>query len=1107
MNDRWNASWNAPSVDGLSLESNDSRASPAAYPVSPFADNTEPVAPAEPARPSQTLNRKALARIRNSPAYQLLDGSPWTLKAYQLDMDSPPTLKEFIEQQCANMLREQGCSELSARDLRINFSNDIYPGIEPDGTERHECALTVVELALTSLEPAAFIGLIRSMEADRALHPGVPSLTLKKLTWLITRSRWLEDYQALLTAFWQKHEATYRLLASLSFVDGLCRLRSQRKISLDGYRLALDALGLTAFPASLDSLEHHALAPRSIVSLVVFDGRVVPGIFQLKSRTTSHCYLHVLGEQPQCIEYICEDAAWKEQPLLDALNRSPWHRRHLDADWRKGKVANLVMRECNEDLFSALTQAQREFSSLDLTADLVRIEPDDMGDSDRLCLPINRSLRLIGALDIWGEQSDIRAAIPDPLKTANRLMQRWLKREHGLDADPEHVFIRYLRGTCVTPLGHARAPATDVRVPSLQPITLGQAVLNNYRVEHPVGYIDQGGRTVVYLDPTGAGDPAQDNELSITAQAIEEHLRSVDFLGIMVKQLQRFWHRQGSTVELSLRRKFVAQALVSLKCAQLTRNGFDLLVDVLQESIGEPPERKTRWSALGFHLQRAVLPGTHCPCCAGLLVFSHDERPGYVLYQAGQQEPFFEFEHRHELGAHLMRSAAEPHWRATVLSHVPLNQHRRLEYILSLWGQVRAAPEPSSDLRPWVDALYHEDVHKTKARDFCEHPVTSSPFVFMCQTLRGNSLIDTQDSVITSEQVSIRNWTQRLNHLQLLLAPLSLLVAPAALASIATAAGMLYLDIQSANLPGSREQEKRQLLLTALSLGMLQTGALTPGLMRAARSLTTTHGIARRAVATTSRGFTSLLQSATDARNTQLERFFGSASLLKTWAIPGFTHLATSPVKAWKLDGKFLLWTAEHRQARTLVVSTHGYYLPWSKTAAIPNGTELRTYVPHGFELVDPRLHRVVSQSVQPFSLMTTGQNTPGPAFAHLPAWQLTDKALAGTSQPGRIKNYTLGKFQSERYESYRDISNVVRHSNQSPLFGQLMPTPMDVLTVRNRFGTLNPTLQELFGALAVHGIHYDHILLLHCRCSVVSSMLGRAPAFSAPAGSVPISP
>jgi hypothetical protein len=1095
MNDHWNA----PPRDGLDLHSNDFQPASHVYTVSPFAENTAPLIPAVPTDGAQHFNRKALAQQRRSSVAQLLKGSSWVLKAYQLDMDCPPALSEYIDDQCARLLARHGGSRLRPHTLHIEFSTDTQPGVEPDGIERHHCRLSVADLARTSADPAAFLGLIRTLEADRPLHPDTPEFTLKKLIRLMTQSTWTEDYQGLLRAFWAKHERTYCLLARLAFVDGLCQLRSQRRISADGYRLALDALELSAFPANLGSLEGERTARHSAVSLVEWDGRVVPGLFHLKSKKTSHCYLHTLGEQPQCLEYISADAPWREQPLLDALNRSPWHRAYLDAVRSDDPAATLVLRECSGDLFRALTLAQQAFLSEYLM-------PEGLDAAASALMPIQRSFKRIGALDIWGEHADLRDRIPAPLKTANRMMRRWLKETQALDVNPDQVFIRYRPGSSTTPLGHARAPVTEVRAPSLLPVALDRALVANYRVEHPIGYVDHGGRTAVYIDRASEGQGSAANELPISAEAIEQHIRDIDFLGVMTQQLQRFWDRQGSAVERSLRQTFLGQALVSLKCGTLSRTGFDLLVQVLEESEGETGERHTRWSALGFHLQQWLLPGTYCTCCIGLLVFSHDQTPGFVLYQAGQQEPFFEFQHRDELVAHLTRAAADEQWRKTLLSYVPLNQQARLDYILTLWGRMRTGPKPLSDLRPWLDALYHADVHHAQAGAFCEHPVTLSPFAFMGQVMRSNSLEDAKDGVTTSTQVSLRDWSKRLNHLQLMLAPLSLLLSPAAVASIAAAAGGLYLDAKAANLPGNRDKEKRQLLLSALSLGLLQTGVLTAGLLRALRTFTAPRRTTALATVT-HRSFSALLQHAMRGRRTQLERFFSTGSLLKTWTIPGSGDFATLPVKAWKLGGKFLLWTSDRAQARTLVVSTHGYHLPWSKTAAIPNGTELRMYAPHGFELVDPRLHRVVSQTIQPFSLLKAGENIPGPAASQLPAWQLTNKALAGTSQPGKIKNYTLAKFQSEHYESYRDISNVIRYSNQSPFFGQLMSTPMDVLTVRNRFGTRNPTLENLFSALARQGIHYDHILLVHCRCSAISSALGRSPAFKAPMGGVPISP
>jgi hypothetical protein len=232
-------------------------------------------------------------------------------------------------------------------------------------------------------------------------------------------------------------------------------------------------------------------------------------------------------------------------------------------------------------------------------------------------------------------------------------------------------------------------------------------------------------------------------------------------------------------------------------------------------------------------------------------------------------------------------------------------------------------------------------------------------------------------------------------------------------------------------------------------------------------------------------------------RNTRFEKFFHTDTVLKSWNIPGHLAFSTLTVKAWKLHRQFLLWTAEGSQARTLVVSSHGYFLPWSKKAVIPNGTELGVYAPHGFELVDPRLHRVVSKQAVPFARLNARYNTLANPLDQ--PYELTERLLAGTARPGMIKNYTLAKFQTPQGESYRDISHIVRNSNQSPFMSTLPPSPMDVLTVRNRFGMPPPTLERLFDVLFETGIHYDRILLVHCRCSAFKSLLGMAPVHRVP--------
>jgi len=532
----------------------------------------------------------------------------------------------------------------------------------------------------------------------------------------------------------------------------------------------------------------------------------------------------------------------------------------------------------------------------------------------------------------------------------------------------------------------------------------------------------------------------------------------------------------------------------------LQRSGFDLIVEALEPLDIKVQGSRVEWSIPGFYTQHSIFEGPTAQFCPSLLVLSHPDRPQRVLYQAGMLKAFVEFASEDALKAYMRHAARSQTWRQSVLSYVPTRHQERLTYILKLWAGAQAPDEPVSVLRPWTDVLRNHDVRIALTQDLDEQRVAGSPFAHIKNMLRQNCRLDAEDAIVTSQEVSLRYWTRQLNRLQFLLAPMSVLLTPALIASLATELGIVALNIGSANLPGARREEKQQALLSILSLGLLQLPPFMPRLSNALRKLATpVKPVLRPALvsAVNTRSFSTWLGRSMRNRETRLELFFHTNAMLKAWTIPGHQAFSTLAVKAWKLQRQFLLWTAEGRQARTLVVSTHGYSLPWSRNAVIPNGTELGVYAPHGFELVDPRLHRVVSKQAVPFALLNNQHNSLVDPL-NLP-YELTERLLAGTARPGMIKNYTLAKFQTPHGESYRDISHIVRNSNQSPFMSTLPPSPMDVLTVRNRFGMPPPTLERLFDALFETGIHYDRILLVHCRCSAFKSLLGLAPVHRVP--------
>ncbi|MCF7534413.1 dermonecrotic toxin domain-containing protein [Pseudomonas petrae] len=1129
-------------ASSLDLSSNDSLPHGSAFSVSPFAERVRPAQSLEPSAvaPAQphTLNHKRLMRQAVSPVAELFYGSVWVLKAWHLDLEFPPSVVRHLDQRLKETLQARFGAPIDLDELEVSFSTALEPAVEADGRERFELRLTLRELGREVLNPPGLLALRRCAEPDRPLSASTPSLTVSVFFELLLKARWTLEHAQMQRRFWERHGTAWEMLAKLAFLDGLTRLHSRKRIDNEGHLLALDALGLTRFPQHIRELQPIRPPARSVVRGLALNGEIIPGIFHVRSNTTGHCYVHVLGSAPHCHEYISDDAPWKADEVLQAINASAWHRLNLSLE---SAQTLLTLTAPSDDAFTQLRVAQQRFWAARLTGSDAVESPDALIDDDHAALmPIEPALAVVSALDYWQHHEPLLARIPTPLGVANRLMGQWLRqmsprpnrvplrKTHTLITDPQRVFIRYLPGTSRTPWGHPRIAAANVIVtPDETPVTLGQALISRFRARQPQGYDDEGGRWVVYADTSGQGTWSTEAELNISAASVEAYIQGIDFLGLMRRRLDQFWQQQHADVERSLWSTFVGQALVALKSGDLSMDSFQMVIDAVEQAqqvhVPQAPLSVTariRWSAVGFYVSNGLPLSSDCPPCVGLLVMSATHREGGVLYQAGQSTPFVPFSDRQQLVDHLTAAAANPAWRETVLNYMPRRFHARLSYILELWGGVRAPAEPVSTLRPWTEPLYNPDSHAARQRQLCEQEVSGSPMGFICESLRLNSQYDAEDSIVTDREQALGAWIQHLNRLQLLLAPMALLLPATSIAALTASAASVALNIQAANLPGDRQEERRQVMFAILSLGLLHMAPATPRLFQAFSKLAAPtaalsrglgrglrQGLTRGQSALPARRFGDWLRRSTQPRKTLLKAFFNGAGLMKTWRVAGNAEFGTSAVQVWKLGRKFLLWTSDRTQARTLVVSSHGYYLPWTRTTAIPNGTELRTFAPHGHELVDPMLHRIASQSVRPYAMLNSAQTLPGPDVGPFPGFLVRDTLMAGTTLPGRIKNYTLAKFQSEHYESYRDISQIVRNSHQPPLPSPLPATPMDVLTVRNRFGMTNPTLQDLFGELHRQGIHYDNILLVHCRCPAVGSMLGRSPSFVAPQGQSPITP
>lgn len=1046
-----------------------------AFALSPlYYRHADPPPPAESAASSDASDArklKRLRRLRRRPAFALLAESVLLLRSVQLDIDYPPPWPYFVREQLVNWLAEIAGQPLNPDLIHLQLHSP-HLWVDEQDREHGQLQLSLTQLAIATGEMERLPALLRMTPDHDAPLPELPSWSASTLLRQLVERPWADHYQQQLERFWQNHADTWRQLARLSLLDELARQFKHKAVHLEGYRLLLDALGYQTFPDSPQAFAETRTPRSAEVWLLYLDEEVVPGLIQIRSPSTSHCFILRPGSGQPPLEYISDSPTHITERLLAALNDSQPHRQ-----WLHDQPASTAQaRRFSGDLFDAQRQAcQAAAEQFWLPA-----------SATFMWQLIKVALNLAGAVDLWQPHPPLLDNLPAPLPLAAKLMKHWLHSQHRLELDPRQVFVAWRPGHKRTPLGHVRQAGSRIHSPSTRPINLARALVDRYQAEQPEGYLDEGGHWTIWHDPTGKGRWQADRVLAIDAAQLAGHIAAVDFSALMTRHLEDFWHQQQPAVEQALRGTLLRQALTSLKLGHLQRHGFDAVVEAL--STNEP-----RWTVLGFQVQSAFIAGLQAQHCANLLLLAPAEKPLRVLYQAGLQPAFVEFANPDALNRYLLKRVGDEQWRIAVMRYIPDRHRERLDYLFRFWAAEAPPRPPASILRPWTDIVFHPDQHKTVSQSLFEQALPAgAPFAFMCQTLKANALEHARQTIVTAHQQTLRYWSEQVRHLQWLIAPLSLL-PPGAIAALATELGLAALDIAQANLPGHRYPEKQQALFSLLSLRLWRLGPATPRLLS---TLHKTAGQGRQLL----RG-SAVLRAAgagwpgrVSSRQTRLVPFFNSTSLLKRWTVSG-PQYGNLPVHAWKLGRKFLLWTSDRGQARTLVVSTHGYHLPWSRTVKIPNGTEIHSYAPHGHVLIDPGLHRVVSQRVGPFAISSSAGNLPA-----LPPLTATDKLLAGTVLRGRLKNYTIAKYQGAGTESYADVSRLVRDSNSGLFSGQLPPTPMDVLTVRNRFGSLPATLDELFGNLFQKGIHYDRILLVHCRCAALQGLLDRAPVYTVPA-------
>lgn len=738
--------------------------------------------------------------------------SPLALRANEFERDYP-TLEVHARTRAKEVLATMNRTDLDPDHLILKVFIEETP--EQPATTRH---LSMTQLALLSLSKKSWSLLTSVAQTPKTASAPVSAevliqdaghghghvkgthMTPAQLVEAVDKTLIASTYSSRLKSFWAQHSRAYQAIAKLAYADSLSEHVKLNPMTLEGYNLALNAADLADAIPSYAQLTKPHLTDLAFISSVHYNGRIIPGVVQIQSLTSSKTLLYLPGHSPTFIEF--NNPAEAKEGFKSLVN-TPASRKSLAPYLNAAK-----RRAAHPDDAKALITPRGLFEHLSaglLQSSLKGLDRRDSLDAPWLkntdpkevFQPINRSLAMIGSTDTWALRHDLKEKLPSPLRLAARFMREHLHNHYPGKLSPNKTFIQYIPGTKRTSLGGSVEPIAFV--PSEKPLSLTQALLNNYRVETPGGYRDIGGKTVVFVDETGQGRYTPGSEVPIKPADIAGVIANAHFNERFSKALALFWTANAGELERFQRGLLNSQAIDSLESKTLTPQGLRLIASAAEQG-------NVQVSALGFRISQSPLQSFVHQTSQGLIEFSAPDSSLVVLYEAAGNPAYHEFENRTALEAYIRQATMRPAWREAFLNSIPNRNRAGAEYVLNIW-----ASEQSSTRTPKAGFGAMEaqgQAYKADALILRRKSIQGDLSTFILNTSKETMADNAQEQITTNAELRATFWSGQLDKLQLVLFPFALAFAPAAVASIAVGGLQIGLNLYTALSPETSQSER-----------------------------------------------------------------------------------------------------------------------------------------------------------------------------------------------------------------------------------------------------------------------------------------------------------